>query len=59
MKTEKQIRDKIKSLELRKEQNPKNVVLYTCWLDAMHWVLEEYCSGMDCAWCSDTECINM
>lgn len=59
MKTEKQVRDKIKSLELRREKDPKNAELYDKWLDSMHWVLEEYCSGMDCAWCSNMECINM
>lgn len=59
MKTEKEIRDRVKDLELMIEKDPGKSDLYSKWLDAMHWVLEEYCSGMDCAWCSDTECINM
>ena len=59
MKTEKEIRDRVKDLELMIEKDPGKSDLYSKWLDAMYWVLEEYCSGLDCAWCSNTECMNM
>lgn len=58
MKTEEQVRAKIRHLELAKE-NSSNAKLHDDWIDAMRWVLEEYCDGLDCAWCSNTECINM
>ena len=59
MKTEREIREKINKLEIMKEKDPDKSDLYDKWIDAMYWVLEEYCSGVDCVWCSDTECINM
>ena len=59
MKTEKQIRDKIEHLKLMIEKDPDKSELYNKWIDAMNWTLEEYCLGIDCAWCSNAECINM
>ena len=59
MKTEKQIRDKIEHLKLMIEKDPDKSGLCNKWIDAMNWVLEEYCLGIDCGWCSNTECINM
>lgn len=59
MKTEKQIREKIEELEAKKDRNEINRKTLEDWTDALYYVLEEYCSGVDCAWCSNTECINM
>lgn len=56
MKTEEQIRRKIKQLE---DKIPNSKHPHEDWIDAMRWVLDEYCPGIDCAWCSNTECINM
>lgn len=56
MKSEQQIRDRIKDLEEMKIRDPEKAVLYDRWIDSMLWVLGEYCDGIDCAWCTNYEC---
>ena len=59
IKSEQQIRDKIRDLEEMIELDPSNSTLYSRWIDAMNWVLGEYCEGLDCAWCTNYECPHM
>ena len=56
MKSEQQVRDRIKELEEMKVRDPEKAVLYDRWIDMLNWVLEEYCQGLDCAWCTNYEC---
>ena len=41
MKTEKDIRTRIRDLELMTIKDPKNKRLYDVWQDALLWVLDE------------------
>lgn len=41
MKTEKDIRERIKDLKNMLNKDSKNKKLYNTWLDAMFWVLDE------------------
>lgn len=41
MKTEKEIKERIKDLNNMLEKDNKNKKIYNIWLDAMYWVLEE------------------
>ena len=61
MKTEEEIRNKIEQIKTWKANNKDEArdSMYGDWLDAMSWTLGEYCSGIDCAWCTNTNCINM
>ena len=42
MKTEKEIKERIKDLRLMQQKDRKNKKLYQTWLDAMYWVYEKY-----------------
>lgn len=41
MKTEKEIKERIKDITLMNYKDGKNQELYQHWLDALRWVLEE------------------